>query len=111
MSTTSSNFRGRPGVRLTLMMTFHDHARHRSLEMEVIRRARQAKLAGITVFEGEEGFGGSGFVHRTHLMSDDAPLALVMIDTPEKIDAFLESIADLLDGVIAVREDVEILDL
>lgn len=110
MSTTSSNFTGRPGVRLTLMMTFQDHARHRSLEMEVLKRARKAKLAGLTVFEGQEGFGGSGFVHRTHVMSDDAPLALVMIDTPEKIDVFLESIADLLEGVIAVREDVEILD-
>jgi PII-like signaling protein len=44
-------------------------------------------------------------------VSDDAPLALVMIDTPQKIDAFLDGIADLLDGVIAVREDVEILDL
>jgi hypothetical protein len=111
MSTTSSNFMGRPGVRLTLMMTFHDHASHRSLETEVLKRARKAKLAGLTVFEGHEGFGGSGFVHRTHLVSDDAPLALVMIDTPQKIDAFLDGIADLLDGVIAVREDVEILDL
>jgi len=110
-STTDSAYPSRPGVRLTLLMTFHDRARHHSLEMEIIKRARKAKMAGLTVFEGLEGFGGSGFVHRTHLVSDDAPLALVMVDTPERIDAFVESVTNLLDGVVALRERVEILDI
>jgi PII-like signaling protein len=106
-----SSFAVRPGVRLTLMMTYLNHTKHHSLEMEIIKRARKGHLAGLTVFQGSEGFGISGLVHRSHVLSDDAPLALVMVDTPERIDAFMESIADILNGVVAFRQHVEILDL
>jgi PII-like signaling protein len=91
-------------------MTFHDHAGRKGLEMEVLKRARKAKTAGLTVFEAIEGFGHSGLVHRSHLMSDDAPLAIVIVDSPETIDAFLSSIADMLSGIRVVLDDVEILD-
>ncbi|HTU36609.1 MAG TPA: DUF190 domain-containing protein [Acidimicrobiales bacterium] len=110
-SRASSAYEGRPATRLTLLMTFHDHAGRKGLEIEVLRRARRAKLAGLTVFEAVEGFGNSGLLHRSHLMSDDAPLAVVIIDEPHKIESFLDSIAELLNGIRVVRDDVEIIDL
>lgn len=110
-SGAASKFEGRPAKRLTLLMTFHDHAGRKGLEMEVLRRARKAKLAGLTVFEAVEGFGHSGLLHRSHLVSDDAPLAIVIIDQPDKIDAFLASIEEMLKGIRVLLEDVEILDL
>ena len=110
-TTTSSRFAGRPGKRMTLLMSVHDHVRHTSLEMELLKRARKAKLAGVTVFEGDEGFGASGHVHREHLLSDDRPLAVVIIDHPEKIDGFLEEIGLLLIDVVVIIDEIEILDL
>ena len=110
-SNAPSAVAGRPATRLTLLMTFHDHAGRKGLEMEVLRRARKAKLAGLTVFQAVEGFGNSGHLNRGHLMSDDAPLAVVMIDTPEKIEGFLASIAGLLRGIRVVLDDVEVIDL
>jgi uncharacterized protein len=109
-SHTPSAFEGRPATRLTLLMTFHDHAGRKGLEMEMIRRARRAKMAGVTVFEAVEGFGNSGFMHRSHLVSDDSPLAVVIVDAPERIETFLSSIAELLSGIRVVLDDVEILD-
>jgi uncharacterized protein len=111
MSTAGASFTGRPATRLTLLMTFHDHTGRKGLEMEVLRRARKAKMAGLTVFEAVEGFGSSGLLHRGHLLSDDAPLAVVIVDDPDKVDAFLASIADMLSGIRVVLEAVEILDL
>jgi hypothetical protein len=105
-----SAFEGRQATRLTLLMTFHDRAGRKGLEMEVLRRARKAKLAGLTVFEAMEGFGHSGLVHRSHLMSDDAPLAIVIVDETEKIGAFLSSIAELLTDIRVVLDDIEIID-
>ena len=109
--TTSSRFAGRPAKRLTLFMSVHDHVRHNSLKMELLKRARKAKLAGATVFEGDEGFGASGHVHREHLMGDDRPLAVVFIDEPDKIDAFLDEVSHLLHDVVVTFDDVERLDL
>ncbi len=110
-TTTHSQFAGRPAKRLTFLIGVHDHVRHNSLEMELLKRARKAKLAGATVFEGDEGYGASGHVHRTHLLSDDRPLALVIIDRPDRIDEFLEAVSHLLDGVLVTVEEIEILDL
>ena len=106
---SASAFAGVPATRLTLMMTFHDHVGRKGMEMEVLRRARRAKLAGATVFEAVEGFGSSGQLHRSHLVSDDSPLAVVIVDRPERIDAFLESIEGLLEGIRVVLDDVEVI--
>lgn len=112
MTTTSSSaFPARPARRMTLLMTVHDHRGRRGLATEILRRARRAGLAGVTVFEATEGFGGTGHVHRGHLASDDAPLAVVAVDDPAAVDAFLESVAGLLDGVRVVLSDVEVVDL
>jgi PII-like signaling protein len=108
-SGSASAFDGTPATRLTLMMTFHDHVGRKGLEMEVLRRARRAKLAGATVFEAVEGFGNSGHLHRSHLVSDDSPLAVVIVDRPERIEAFLESIEELLKGIRVVLDDVEVI--
>jgi hypothetical protein len=70
---TDSHFAGRLAKLLTFMISVHDHARHNSLVME-LKRARKSKLAGATVFEGNEGYGASGHVHQGHLLSDDPPL-------------------------------------
>lgn len=110
-TTAGSRFSGRPGKRLTLLMTVHDHVRRQSMELEVLGRARKAKLAGATVFEGDEGFGSTGRVHRGHYLSDDRPLAVVFVDDPEKIDALLDALTPLLEGVLAVVDEVEMLDL
>lgn len=111
MGTRASQFSGRLAKRLTVLMTVHDRIRHTSLEMELLKRARQARMAGATVFEADEGYGASGQVHRLHLASDDRPLAVVFIDSAERIDAFLEEISPLLHDVVATVEEIEILDI
>ena len=108
---TESHFAGRRAKRLTFLISVHDQVRHNSLEMELLKRARKAELAGATVFEGIEGYGASGHVHREHLLSDDRPLAVVIIDQPDKIDEFLDAVSHLLDGVLVTVDEIEILTL
>lgn len=112
MSTmTRSRFKGTPAARLTLLMSVRDHVRRANLEVELVRRARRAKLAGVTVFEGDEGFGASGHLYRGHLLANDRPLAVVIVERPERIEHFLDEVADLLDGVVSIVEEVEVLQL
>jgi PII-like signaling protein len=93
---------------VTFWIGKRDRAGHHSLMVELFRRARRAGIAGATAFEASEGFGASGRLHRPHLVSDDSPIAVVMIDTRPRVDGFLEEVADLLDQMFVVVEDVEV---
>jgi len=109
-TTTASSIPSHPAKRVSFLLSVQDHARHGSLVIRLIQEARHAKLAGATAFLAHEGFGASGSIHRTHLISDDAPVTLVIIDLPDRIDAFLEEVADLLENVLVVIEDVDVID-
>lgn len=102
---------GRPGKRLTILFGARDHVGPHGLVSELLTRARHAGMAGATVFRAHEGYGESGRLHRTHVLSEDAPLALVVVDQPERIDSFLDEIGDLVADAMVTVEDVEIVDV
>lgn len=104
------DLRSRPGRRLTIWLEVQDRARHGSLMVELVKRARTARMRGATVLEGVRGFGASGAVHHSRLLRDDAPLAVVMVDEPERIEAYLRAVDDLLDGVLVVLDDVLLIE-
>jgi hypothetical protein len=94
-----------------MLLSVQDHARHSSLMMELLKRARHAKLAGATVYEAHEGYGESGRIHRVHMLSDDRPVAVVIVDQSDKVDAFLDEVADLLHNVLVTVDDIDIVEV
>jgi PII-like signaling protein len=76
-----------------------------------MKRARKVKLAGATAFEAYEGYGASGLLHRTHSLSDDAPVTIMIIDRAERVEAFLLEAKDLLESVLVTIADLEVLEL
>lgn len=110
------NERGRwyatqPAQRATILFRVRDHHHHRSLVEELVRRARKARLAGATVFEGVEGYGRPGSIHERHPFVDDSPASVVLVDRADPMGELLRSNADLLAGLVIIVEDVELLDL
>ncbi|MEU0484635.1 DUF190 domain-containing protein [Streptosporangium sp. NPDC006013] len=101
-----------PGRALRLMIFTDDTDtwRHRPLYSEIVHRAHAAGLAGASVFRGVEGFGTTSIVHTTRLLSmtDDLPVTIVIIDTEERIRAFLPRLDDLLTESLAVLDEVEV---
>jgi PII-like signaling protein len=106
-----SRFPSHPGKRVTMMLCRRDHAGHGSLMIELLQRARRAKLAGATVFEALEGYGATGRVHRPHFMVADAPVSIVIVEQPDRIDSFLEDVVDLLDNVLVIVDDIDIVEV
>lgn len=96
-----------PAQRLTILLSAHDVVGHRALAAELLDAARDAGLAGASLFEGVAGSGRSGRLHGTHLVREDAPLALVMIDGPDAIAAYLERVSALARDCVVLLEDVE----
>ena len=98
-------------LRLTVLVDDTDTWHHKPLSTEIVHRAHRAGLAGASVFHGVEGFGASSLIHTTRLLSmaDDLPVAVVIVDTPERVRAFLPQLDDLgIEGLVTVDE-VEII--
>lgn len=92
--------------RLTVMLRSGDRSHHHTLATELLARARKARLAGATLLEAAEGQGRTGVLRHAHLLWNDAPLALLVVDTEVKIAAFVADNRDALDGALVVVDDV-----
>ncbi len=94
-------------LRLTVLVDDTDTWHHKPLSTEIVHRAHRAGLAGASVFHGVEGFGASSVIHTTRLlgMADDLPVAVVIVDAPERIRAFLPELDELaIEGLVTVDE-------
>ncbi len=98
-------------VRLTIYVGESDRVHGRPLYTEIVHRARDAGLAGATVLRGLEGFGASQVVHTARLVtfSEDLPMVIHLIDTPDRIDAFLPTVDALVSEGVVVRETVDVI--
>ncbi|MEU6849593.1 DUF190 domain-containing protein [Actinacidiphila alni] len=99
-----------PALRVTIIVNESDTWRHRPLFNEIVQRARQAGLAGAAVFRGIEGYGASSVVHTNRLLSlsEDLPVAVVIVDTEEAVRAFLPRLDDLGIGGVIALDQVEV---
>lgn len=94
-----------PGLRLTVLVGESDTWHHRPVCTEIVHRAHEAGLAGASVFRGIEGFGASSVIHTQRLLSlsEDLPVAVVIVDTEARVRAFLPLIAELTgDGTVTL---------
>ena len=99
-----------PARRLTVFLGESDRWQHHSLTTEVLHRAHAAGLAGASVFRGVSGFGASGLLHSAHVLSlsDDLPVAIVIVDEAERIDAFLPQLDEVVTEGLVIVEDVQV---
>jgi len=76
----------------------------------IVRTAREHGLAGATVLRGVEGFGARSRVRTAKILdlSTDLPIVIEIIDTLEKIDAFLPIIDGAISDGMATVERVQI---
>ncbi len=100
-----------PAKRLTIFIGERDHVGRHTLATEIVHRAHAAGLAGASVFRGIEGFGASHHLHTTRILSlsDDLPIAIVIVDTAERIDSFLPTIEELITEGLMIVDDVAII--
>jgi PII-like signaling protein len=101
----------RPGKRLTVIIGENDRWQHKRLCDEIVRRAREAGLAGATVERGIEGYGRAGHLHTSRILdlSQDLPLAIVIVDSAERVEAFLPELEGLIPEGMVVLDDVEVI--
>jgi hypothetical protein len=96
--------------RLTIYIGESDRYGHTPLATEIVQRAHAAGLAGASVFRGVEGYGASNHIHTTRILSlsDDLPIAIVIVDRPDAIAAFFPHLDELIGDGLVVVDDVEV---
>ncbi len=72
---------------------------------------RWERRAGATVYRGAMGFGASSRLHTAKILqlSMDLPIVVEIIDSDEKIDAFLPRLDAMITGGLVTLEPVQIL--
>lgn len=94
-----------PARRLSIIVREDDQYHHHALYAEIVKRARKSGLAGATVLRGVEGFGAAQVLHHVHAIMDTAPVQIIIIDAPDRIDAFAAEVSPLIeDGVVLVED-------
>ena len=96
--------------RLTVYLGESDTWHHRPLYTELVHRAHAAGLAGASVLRGIEGFGTSSRIHTSRLLSlsEDLPVVVVIVDDPERIEAFLPLVEEVLAEGLVTMDDVDV---
>jgi uncharacterized protein len=76
----------------------------------IVRKAREQGLAGATVLRGLEGFGAHSRVHTAKILrlSMDLPIVVEIVDSLEKIEAFLPAVDGAIREGLATLERVQI---
>lgn len=76
----------------------------------IVFKAREAGLAGATVLRGMVGFGAHSRIHTTKILrlSEDLPIIVEIVDTLDKIEAFLPTIDEVITEGLATIEKVQI---
>ena len=76
----------------------------------IVREARAHGLAGATVLRGRAGFGAHSRLHTATLLrlSEDLPVVIEIVDTEEKIEAFLPLVDAAIPEGLATLEKVHV---
>lgn len=87
-----------------------DRANGRPLYEDIVLKARESHLAGATVIRGPLGFGRSSRLHTAKILrlSQDLPVVVEIVDTEEKIRAFLPMLDDYSSSCLVTLEKVSV---
>src|ERR1700756_727789 len=88
-----------------------DRFDHHPLYEALVLKAREQGLAGATVLRGPMGFGHSSRLHTAKILrlSEDLPVVVEIIDSEQKITAFLPLLDEMVKGGLVSIEEVRIL--
>jgi PII-like signaling protein len=98
-------------VLLRIFIGEGDRHHHRPLYEAIVTRAREMHLAGATVLRGPLGFGHGAHLHTAKILrlSEDLPVVIEIVDTEDRIRAFVEEIEPMVDSGLITLEKATVI--
>jgi len=96
---------------LRIFIGENDRWENAPLYEAIVLKARELHLAGATVLRGPMGYGKTSRLHTAKILnlSTDLPLVIDIIDSEEKINAFLPELDKMISGGLVTLEKVKVL--
>ncbi len=97
--------------RLRIFIGESDKANGRPLYEVIVKKAREAGLAGATVLKGVMGFGANSCVRTSKLLrlSEGLPLVIEIVDKSAKINDFVATLDGLIKEGLVTKEPVQVI--
>lgn len=104
-----------PAVLLRIFVGESDKLGHVPLYEAIVKRARDAGLAGATVLKGVLGFGASARIRTTKILdlSTDLSLVIEIVDSEAKVESFQTELAEIFRqadcGSLVTLENIRVI--
>ena len=95
------------GYLLRILVGESDKHGHHPLYEAIVLKAREQGLAGATVLRGVMGFGRHSILHTAKILrlSEDLPMVIEIVDSLERIEAFLPLLDEMIaDGLVTLEQ-------
>ena len=101
----------RDAVLLRIFIGESERSDHKPLYEAIVLKARELQLGGATVIRGPMGFGRSSHLHSAKILrlSEDLPIIIEIVDSQEKIDAFIPVLDQMIGSGLITVEKVQVL--
>ncbi len=88
-----------------------DRWKGQPLYIAIVEEMRKAGLAGATVFKGILGFGAHSVVHAARIvdLSSDLPIVIELVDSEEKVAAFLPTLDLMVAEGLVTLEKIDVI--
>jgi uncharacterized protein len=88
-----------------------DRHGHKPLYEAIVLKAREMHMAGATVLRGPMGYGASSRIHTAKIiqLSMDLPFVVEIVDTEDKINAFLPLLDEMMNSGLVTLEKAHVI--
>lgn len=99
------------GYLLRVFIGESDHWHGKPLYEAIVLKARELNLAGATVLRGPMGFGANSRLHTAKILrlSEDLPMVIEIVDSKEKLDAFMPHVDAMVQEGLVTLERVQVI--
>ena len=101
-----------PGIKVTVYLNEDTNAAHGFLHEEIMNHLQKNGIDGSTLFRAQAGFGTHGRVHTENAGDVEGlhlPILIQFVETPEKVEAVLPGLLELVTDGLVEAQPTEIL--
>jgi uncharacterized protein len=97
-------------TKLTVYIGDSDKHGRKPLHLAIVELLLEEGILGATVVHGIEGYGAHKQIHTARILdlSGDLPVVITAVDLPEKIEAVLPKLDEMIEEGLVTTEEVRI---